>query len=350
MPPEAGGRLPRGAVLVGAGHQGADGAVGGLALVGLVQALAGRADRLAVKPLEHVDLPRLSDGVDGDTGEARSVGGRYDLRRAESTAIERLDPLELGTKLVVAVVAGAVDPHGVRRAARGHAEHGVLPVLHQLEVGIRRQAPVGQRGAGNAAELLWRGIHGGGFGHVRKSLILPISSAAVPHDDFQPNADELIAKNTRYAERFHDSDLQVAPTRHLAVVACMDSRMDIFQILGLGNGEAHIIRNAGGVITDDVIRSLCLSQRSLGTREIVLLHHTDCGLSKVNESEFRSELEHEVGVKPWWSVEAFTDPYADVRQSMNRLQITPFLPHKDQVRGFVYDVETGRLNEVDADG
>ncbi len=170
----------------------------------------------------------------------------------------------------------------------------------------------------------------------------------MPHDDFQPNADELLAENARYAERFHDSDLQVAPTRHLAVVACMDSRMDIFQILGLGNGEAHIIRNAGGVITDDVIRSLCLSQRSLGTREIVLLHHTDCGLSKVDEPSFRSELEDEVGVKPWWSVEAFKDPYADVRQSMARLQITPFLPHKDHVRGFVYDVETGRLNEVDA--
>ena len=167
-------------------------------------------------------------------------------------------------------------------------------------------------------------------------------------EPFTPNTDELLAKNAEYAEHFHDSDLQVAPTRHLAVVACMDSRMDIFQILGLGNGEAHIIRNAGGVITDDVIRSLCLSQRFLGTREIVLLHHTDCGLSKVDEAAFRDELAAELGVKPWWSLEAFTDPVADVAQSIQRLRMTPFIPHKDAMRGFVYDVVTGRLNEVDA--
>lgn len=168
--------------------------------------------------------------------------------------------------------------------------------------------------------------------------------------DFSPNADELVTRNAEYAERFHDTDLQVAPTRQLAVVACMDSRMDIFQILGLGNGEAHIIRNAGGVITDDVIRSLCLSQRFLGTREIVLLHHTDCGLQKVDEPAFRAELEDELGVKPWWSVEAFTDPYADVRQSMQRLHLTPFIPHKDHLRGFVYEVGSGRLQEVGAAG
>jgi carbonic anhydrase len=164
-----------------------------------------------------------------------------------------------------------------------------------------------------------------------------------------PNADELIANNAGYAERFHDRDLQVAPTRNLAVVACMDSRMDIFQILGLGNGEAHIIRNAGGVITDDVIRSLCLSQRFLGTREIVLLHHTDCGLSKVDENEFREDLAQELGVKPWWSLEAFTDADEDVRQSIKRLHMTPFLSHKDDIRGFVYEVETGRLREVTAE-
>ena len=167
-------------------------------------------------------------------------------------------------------------------------------------------------------------------------------------DAFTPSADELLAKNAEYAEHFHDSDLEVAPTRHLAVVACMDSRMDIFQILGLGNGEAHIVRNAGGVITDDVIRSLCLSQRALGTREIVLLHHTDCGLSKVDEGEFREELAAELGVKPWWSLEAFSDPDADVAQSMQRLRLSPFIAHKDHIRGFVYEVETGRLREVDA--
>jgi carbonic anhydrase len=169
-------------------------------------------------------------------------------------------------------------------------------------------------------------------------------------DAFSPHADQLVSNNAAYAHRFDDSELQVAPRRNLAVVACMDARMDIVQILGLGNGEAHIIRNAGGVITDDVIRSLCLSQRFLDTREVVLLHHTDCGLSKVDENEFREELAAELGVKPWWSLEAFTDPDADVCQSMQRLRMTPFIPHKDHIRGFVYEVESGRLREVTSDG
>jgi carbonic anhydrase len=166
-------------------------------------------------------------------------------------------------------------------------------------------------------------------------------------EPFEPSADELVARNREFAADFRDHDLQVAPTRHLAVVACMDSRMDIFKLLGLGNGEAHIIRNAGGVITDDVIRSLCLSQRLLGTREVILVHHTDCGLQKVREDEFRDELFEELGVKPPWSVEAFTDPFDDVRQSIQRLEITPFVVHKDLIRGFVYDVTTGRLEEVE---
>jgi carbonic anhydrase len=169
-------------------------------------------------------------------------------------------------------------------------------------------------------------------------------------DDFRPNTDELIKRNVAYASLFHDSDLRVEPKRQLAVVACMDSRIDTFAILGLGNGEAHIIRNAGGVITDDVIRSLCLSQRFLGTREILLVHHTDCGLQKVNEAEFRDQMNAELGVKPWWSVEAFEDPYDDVRQSMQRLQLTPFIGHKEYIRGFVYDVTDGVLHEVGADG
>ena len=167
---------------------------------------------------------------------------------------------------------------------------------------------------------------------------------------FTPNADELLARNARYAESFDGSDLQVAPTRQVAVVACMDSRMDIFAILGLGNGEAHVVRNAGGVITDDVIRSVCLAQRALGTREILLLHHTDCGLSKVTEDGFKAELEAELGIKPEWSVEAFSDPHADVQQSMNRLHLSPFIAHKEHIRGFVYDVTTGRLDEVDPAG
>ncbi len=163
---------------------------------------------------------------------------------------------------------------------------------------------------------------------------------------FRPNTNELIEHNGSYAEHFHDADLQVEPKRHLTVVTCMDSRMDIFKVLGLGNGEAHIIRNAGGVITDDVIRSLCLSQRYLGTKEIILLHHTDCGLQHVTEDTFKADIEAELGIKPWWAVESFTDPYADVLQSMNRLMLTPFVQYKEYVRGFVYDVTTGVINEV----
>ena len=124
--------------------------------------------------------------------------------------------------------------------------------------------------------------------------------------------------------------------------------MDTFEILGLQHGDAHIIRNAGGVITDDVIRSLCLSQRFLGTREIVLLHHTDCGLMKVTEDDFKAELEAEIGIKPWWALESSADPHADVLQSIKRLQMTPFIPHKDHIRGFVYNVTSGLLEEVSA--
>lgn len=163
---------------------------------------------------------------------------------------------------------------------------------------------------------------------------------------FTPNVDDLTAANERYAADFDAGSLPVAPALNLAVVSCMDSRMDVFQILGLENGQAHIVRNAGGVITDDVIRSLSLSQRLLGTREIVLLHHTDCGLQKVDEDDFKREVQAETGVKPWWSIESFDDPYDDVRQSIQRLLLTPFVPHKDHIAGFVYDVDSGRLNPV----
>ena len=163
---------------------------------------------------------------------------------------------------------------------------------------------------------------------------------------FSPNTDELLANNVAYVEQFSDHDLALAPRRHLAVVACMDSRMDIFQMLGLDHGDAHIIRNAGGVVTDDVVRSLVLSQRLLGTQEIVLIHHTDCGLQRVNEDEFKREIEAECGIKPWWAVESFRDPFEDVRQSIGRLHMSRFIVHKDHVRGFVYDVTDGRLLEV----
>ena len=165
-------------------------------------------------------------------------------------------------------------------------------------------------------------------------------------EEFHPNADELLRHNERYVAQFSDGELALRPKRHLAIVACMDSRMDIFEMLGLDHGDAHIIRNAGGVVTDDVIRSLVLSQRLLGTREIVLVHHTNCGLQAINEDTFKAELEAEVGIKPWWALECFTDPFADTRQSINRLQHSPFVQYKDHIRGFVYDVADGRLHEV----
>jgi carbonic anhydrase len=164
---------------------------------------------------------------------------------------------------------------------------------------------------------------------------------------FDPNTDELVGRNAEFAGDFSDADLQVAPTRRLAVVACMDSRMDIFKMMGLANGEAHIIRNAGGVITDDVIRSLCLSQRFLGTREIILVHHTDCGLERVDPAAFKAQLVDEVGVKPSWAVESFDDPFEDVQQSIHRLYLSPFLLHREDIRGFVYDVTDGLLHEVE---
>ena len=167
------------------------------------------------------------------------------------------------------------------------------------------------------------------------------------HKHFSPNADELVALNRQGAEGFDAGELQVAPTRQLAVVGCMDSRMDTFKILGLQSGEAHIIRNAGGVITDDVIRSLVMSQRFLGTCEIILVHHTDCGLERVSEDMFKAEMEAELGLKPWWALESFSDPYADTRQSIQRLLATPFIKHKDHITGFVYDVTDGLLHPVD---
>jgi carbonic anhydrase len=163
---------------------------------------------------------------------------------------------------------------------------------------------------------------------------------------FIPNADELLRNNAQYVETFADHNLSLRPRRQLAIVACMDSRMDIFQMLGLAHGDAHIIRNAGGVVTDDVVRSLVLSQRLLATREIILLHHTDCGLQKVSGDTLTDELEAETGIRPAWALESFKDPYQDVRQSIRRLQVNPFIAHKQHIRGFVYRVEDGVLDEV----
>jgi carbonic anhydrase len=136
------------------------------------------------------------------------------------------------------------------------------------------------------------------------------------------------------------------PSRNIAVIACMDARLNVYGILGLSEGEAHVIRNAGGVVTDDEIRSLAISQRLLGTREIILIHHTDCGMLTFTDDAFKRSIQDETGIKPGWSAESFTDLDEDVRQSMARIKASPFVPHKDAVRGFVFDVATGKLNEV----
>jgi carbonic anhydrase len=158
--------------------------------------------------------------------------------------------------------------------------------------------------------------------------------------------DELLQNNAAYAESSDKGDLPLPPARGVAVVACMDARLDVHKILGLEEGDAHVIRNAGGVITDDEIRSLTISQRLLGTREIVLIHHTDCGMLTFSDDELKAQIHEEVGMKPHFSMESFSDLEEDVRQSMRRIQANPFIPHTDSMRGFIYEVETGRLREV----
>jgi carbonic anhydrase len=160
--------------------------------------------------------------------------------------------------------------------------------------------------------------------------------------------DELLRNNKAYAASFDKGHLGMPPTKQVAVVACMDARLQPNRILGLEEGEAHVIRNAGGVITDDEIRSLAISQRLLGTEEIILMHHTDCGMLTFTDEDFRRSLQEEVGIKPTWTTEAFSDLQEDVRQSIARIKASPFIPHKNSVRGFIYEVETGWLREVDA--
>jgi carbonic anhydrase len=161
--------------------------------------------------------------------------------------------------------------------------------------------------------------------------------------------DQLLENNQKFAAGLAERHLDVEPQRHLAIVTCMDSRLDVFAALGLGDGEAHILRNAGGVITDDVIRSLAISQRRLGTREVMLIHHTDCGMQKITDDGFRMELQETTGLSPSFAIESFTDAEADVRQSILRVRHSPFLLHRDVVRGFVYDVDSHRLIEVEAE-
>jgi len=160
--------------------------------------------------------------------------------------------------------------------------------------------------------------------------------------------DELLRNAEEYAAGFDKGDLPLPPGRKIAVVACMDARLNPYGLLGLVEGDAHVIRNAGGVITDDEIRSLSISQRLLGTEEIVLIHHTDCGMLTFTDDDFRRQVLDDTGIKPEWAPEAFGDLDEDVRQSIARIQASPFIPRKDSVRGFVYEVESGRLREVDA--
>lgn len=173
----------------------------------------------------------------------------------------------------------------------------------------------------------------------------PSAPVATPGRTGGTVTDRLIEANVRYAADFQDPGMDAKPVLRVAVVACMDARLDLHDALGLALGDCHTIRNAGGVVTDDVIRSLTISQRALGTRSVVLIHHTNCGLESITE-EFRQELEAEVGQRPVWAVEAYKDADQDVRQSMQRVRTSPFLLHTDDVRGFVFDVTTGLLREV----
>ncbi len=158
--------------------------------------------------------------------------------------------------------------------------------------------------------------------------------------------DELLDNAKSYAESFDKGDLAMPPARKVAVVACMDARLNPYGLLGLQEGDAHVIRNAGGVVTDDEIRSLAISQRLLGTEEIVLIHHTDCGMLTFTDDEFKRSIQDDVGIKPEWAAEAFPDLEEDVRQSLARINASPFIPNKGSVRGFVYEVESGKLREV----
>jgi carbonic anhydrase len=158
--------------------------------------------------------------------------------------------------------------------------------------------------------------------------------------------DELLRNNAEFASSFSNGELPMPPSRNLAVVACMDARLNVYALLGLGAGEAHVIRNAGGVVSEDVVRSLAISQRLLGTREVILVHHTDCGMLTFTDDQLKADIEADTGVRPHFALEAFSDLERDIRQSIARIKASPFVPNKDAVRGFVYDVRSGALQEV----
>src|ERR1700730_3362414 len=157
--------------------------------------------------------------------------------------------------------------------------------------------------------------------------------------------DDYLANNADYAKSF-EGPLPLPPSKHVAVLACMDARLDVHGLLGIKEGESHVIRNAGGVVTDDEIRSLAISQRLLGTTEIILIHHTDCGMLTFTDDDFKRSIQDEIGIKPNWAAESFPDIDEDVRQSIRRIEASPFVTKHESVRGFVFDVATGKLNEV----
>jgi carbonic anhydrase len=174
----------------------------------------------------------------------------------------------------------------------------------------------------------------------------------MPAWPFQPQGatmtvtDELLRNNADFASSFSKGDLPMPPGKHLAVVACMDARLNVYALLGLEEGQAHVIRNAGGVVTEDVIRSLAISQRLLGTNEVILVHHTDCGMLTFTDDQVKADIETDTGLRPHFALEAFSDLERDIRQSIARIKASPFVPNKDSVRGFIFDVTTGKLQEV----
>ena len=159
--------------------------------------------------------------------------------------------------------------------------------------------------------------------------------------------DELLENNERYSQAFDKADVPLPPAKKIAIVTCMDARLNPYAMLGLDEGDAHVIRNAGGVVTDDEIRSLAISQRLLGTEEVMVIHHTDCGMLTFSDDEFKRQIQNDAGIKPPWAVESFPDLEEDVRQSVARIRTSPFIPRTDAVRGFVYEVESGRVREVE---
>jgi carbonic anhydrase len=285
---------------------------------------------------------------------ARSPPTRLSFASATSdttpAARENLDvlfPLALLRRLATEGGIGELVPHAFSFMGIPEPE----PLLH--ETGPAAAVKL----AADAVRLVLRISEGDALGYgLERSLGSPgrimycfiFGSARQPRGEERSMraTDELLQNAETYADEFDQADLPMPPAKHVAVVACMDARLNPYGLLGLKEGEAHVIRNAGGVVTDDVIRSLAISQHLLGTAEIVLIHHTDCGMLTFRDDDFRRQVQRETGIKPAWAAEAFDDLDEDVRQSIARLEASPFIPHKENVRGFVYDVTSGRLREV----